>query len=160
MYKPIWLNIPLLVCLLLTFSGCAPATPSAVSDEKFDAAVKEAHETMDILRQAILAPDPSRRFIGVKVRFTKDDGHFEDHWTEPVDYYNDVFTIRMLDGLTVDMGLHPDDLIEVSKKDVLDWMVVESDGKLVGGYTIRLAYEHMTRGEKKKFLQTTGYVIE
>jgi hypothetical protein len=39
-------------------------------------------------------------------------------------------------------------------------MVVESDGKLVGGYTIRLTYEHLTPEEKKKFLETTGYVID
>lgn len=160
MYKPIWLKILLFVCLLLTLSSCGPAAPSIVSDQEFEAAVKKAHETMDTIRQVILAPDQSYRFIGVKVRFTRDGGRFEDHWTEPVDYYDNIFTIRLLEGFTFDMGLHPDNLIEVSEKDVLDWMVVESDGKLIGGYTIRLTYEHLTPEEKKEFLKNTGYVID
>lgn len=160
MYKPILLKTLYLVCMVLTFTSCAPAAPSAVSAEEFEAAVREAHKTMGTVKQAILAPDLSRRFVGLKIRFTGGDEGFEDHWTEPVDFYNDIFTIRLLEGLTLDLGLHPNQLVDVNLRDVLDWVIVESDGKLVGGYTIRLAYKHMTSEEKKKFLQITGYIID
>jgi len=160
MYKPILLKILYLIILALTFTSCGPAAPSSVSDDEFEAAVREAHETMDTVKQAILAPDPSYRFVGLKVRFTGGDVAFEDHWTEPVDFYDNVFTIRLLEGLTLDLGLHPNQFVDVNLGDVLDWVIVESDGRLVGGYTIRLAYEHMTPEEKKKFLQITGYVID
>lgn len=159
MYKLALLKTLFLLSILLTVS-CGTLVPSPSSDDEFEAAVKQAHNTLDTLRQAILAPDPSRRFIGLKVRFAGEDGVFEDHWTEPVDYYNNVYTIRLLDGLTFDIGLHPDQFIDVSEKDVLDWMIVESNGKLVGGYTIRLTYKHLTSEQKKEFLRTTGYVIE
>jgi uncharacterized protein YegJ (DUF2314 family) len=160
MYKPILLSALYLVILVLVLTGCGSATPTVASDEEFEAAVKEAHETMDTVRQAILAPDPSYRFVGLKVRFTGGEVAFEDHWTEPVDFYSDIFTIRLLEGLTLDLGLHPNQLVDVNLKDVLDWVIVESDGRLVGGYTIKLAYRHMTPDEKKKFLQITGYVID
>jgi len=160
MYKPIWIRTVYLLILVLMVSSCGPVVPSAASTEEFDAAVSEAHETMDTVKQAILAPDPSRRFVGLKVRFTGGDEGSEDHWTEPVDFYNGIFTIRLLEGLTLDLGLHPNQLVEVETRDVLDWVIVESDGRLVGGYTIRLAYKHMTPAEKKKFLQITGYVMD
>jgi hypothetical protein len=31
---------------------------------------------------------------------------------------------------------------------------------MLGGYTIRLTYEHMTKEEKEKFLDVTGYKID
>ena len=164
MYKPILF----LICLLLA-AACAtltsvttpsPALPSAISDQEIAAAVKQAHDTLNIVREALLSSKQSRRFIGLKVRFAGEDGEFEDHWTEPVDYYNDVFTIRMLDGLTLDIGLHPNQFVDVNVKEVLDWMIVESDGRLIGGYTLRLAYDHMTPDEQKEFLKVTGYVME
>ncbi|MBI5840959.1 MAG: DUF2314 domain-containing protein [Chloroflexi bacterium] len=150
MYKPIWLKIVFLLGVLLTVS-CGPPS-STVTDQEFEEAVQQAHDTLDVVRQAILAPTTAR-FIGLKVRFAGEDGAFEDHWNEPIDYYDDVFTIKILDGLTLDIGLHPGNFIEVPVKDVIDWMIVESDGKLLGGYTIKLDYEHMTPEEQKNFLQ-------
>jgi len=162
MYKPIQLKVLVLSCFFLVVScGSPPLTAiPPVSDQEFEAAVKQAHDTMGILLNDLLAPDSSYRFARVKARFTGKNVQFEDHWTEPVDYYNEVFTVRMLDGLTLDLGLHADRLVEVSIKNILDWMIVESDGNLVGGYTIRLAYAHMTPDEKEKFLKTTGYKIK
>jgi hypothetical protein len=38
-------------------------------------------------------------------------------------------------------------------------MIVE-DGKLIGGYTIRLAFQRMSPEEKQRFLETVNYSIE
>ena len=68
MYKA----VQLIICLFLTVS-CAPAAPTSippVSDQEFDAAVQKAHDTMNIVRQALLAPKASYTFVGLKVRFT------------------------------------------------------------------------------------------
>ena len=163
MYKALPLNLLLIACVLLTVS-CATSTPTPASsnsdaDPEFTAAVSEAHETMDIVRRALLAPKPSYIFIGVRVRFTGRDAS-EDMWTEPVDYYNGIFTVEMVEGVTVQQGLHPEHLVRVPLEDILDWMILQEDGKLLGGYTIRLAYERMTPEEKKEFLKVTGYVME
>jgi uncharacterized protein YegJ (DUF2314 family) len=161
MYKALQLLISFLFSLFLTVS-CGPSAPTSVppvSDQEFEAAVEEAHDTMNIVRQALLAPKASYTFVGLKVRFTG-EGIFEDIWTEPMDYYNGIFTTQMVEGVTIQKGLHPDRLVRVPEKDVLDWMIVEDNGTLIGGYTIRLSYQHMTPDEKEEFIRITGYVIE
>ena len=163
MYRALQLQIVLLVCMvLLTACGSPGAgTPLAgtpVTDKEFNAAVEEAHNTFGTLREALLAPKSAYDFVGLKVRFTGDDT--EDMWTELVDYYNGYFTIRMIAGVTVERGLNPDRHVSVSRDDVLDWMILEKDGTLIGGYTIRLTYEHMTLKEKEQFLRSTGYKMD
>jgi uncharacterized protein YegJ (DUF2314 family) len=161
MYKALQLLILFLFSVFL-MASCTPSAPTSippVSDQEFEAAVHEAHDTMNIVRQALLAPKASYAFVGLKVRF-RGEGIFEDIWTEPVDYYNGVFTTQLVEGVTIQIGLHPERLVRVPEKDVLDWMIIKDDGKLIGGYTIQLAYEHMTPDEKKEFIRITGYVME
>ena len=162
MNKPsLRLKIILVFCILVV-SSCGSFSSVAgtpVTDEEFDAAVSEAHGTLRVLRQALLSPKPSYLFVGLKVRFTG-NGMFEDIWTEPVDYFEGYFTTRMIDGVMLDPGLNTDRLVTVPLDKVLDWVIVEEDGHLVGGYTIRLSYEHMTPEEKEEFLKVTGYVID
>jgi uncharacterized protein YegJ (DUF2314 family) len=159
MYKVLQLKILLIVCLIFVTSCTSSVAGTPVTDEQFDAAVKEAHGTLSTLRQALLSPRESYIFVGLKVRFTW-EGEFEDIWTEPVDYYDGFFTTRMIDGVLLNPNLNADRLVTVPMKKVLDWVIVEEDGNLIGGYTIRLSYEHMTPEEKKEFLKVTGYRIE
>jgi hypothetical protein len=60
----------------------------------------------------------------------------------------------------LDPGLNTARLVTVPLGKVLDWVIVEEDGHLVGGYTIRLSYEHMTPDERVEFLDVTGYKID
>lgn len=161
MYRRLqWKNFFLLGVFLV--SSCASSPPSPVApatDEEFDAAVAEAHSTLNTVRRALLSPLPSYTFIGLKIR-VYGASTFEDIWTEPVDYYNGAFTTQMVEGVTIEMGYHPENLVRVPVDDVIDWMIVEENGNLIGGYTIRLSYEHMTPEEQEEFLKVTGYVIE
>jgi hypothetical protein len=82
MYKPIWLRILIFFSILNTVS-CGPHTPTAippVTDEEFDATVKEAHSTLDVLRAALLKQKSVYDFIGLKVRFRTQDGSIDDNW--------------------------------------------------------------------------------
>ena len=162
MYKALQLKVLFLFCLFFVVSCGAPASKpgSPVSDQELNAAIEQARSTRDTLLHALLAPKPSYDFLGVKVRFRMPDGASDDNWVELVDYYDGIFTIRMMDGLTYNTNLHPDRTLDVPEKRVVDWMIVEKDGTLIGGYTIRLAYEHMTPDEKKEFLRVTGYKID
>jgi uncharacterized protein YegJ (DUF2314 family) len=159
MYKYLQLKFLILCCLLFIVSCGAPAPKAGtpVSDEELNQAIEQAHGTMDTLLRALIAPKASYDFLGVKVRFNTQDGGYDDNWVQPVDYHDDIFTIRMMDGLTYNTNLHIDHTLDVSAKKVVDWMIVEKDGTLIGGYTIRLAYEHMGSAEKKEFLRVTGY---
>jgi uncharacterized protein YegJ (DUF2314 family) len=157
MYKPLQWKTFLLLCLFFVTS-CSPSVVNTpITDEEYEAAVQQAHGTMDILLRSLLAPNPTYRFVGVKARFFGKNVEFEDHWTEPVDYYNNGFTVRILDGLTLNNGLHAEQLAEVPIKNILDWIIVETDGNVLGGYTLRLEYERMTPEEQKKYRENTGY---
>ena len=161
MYKRLQLKLFLFVGFLL-FPSCAPApsTPiPPVTDEEFDAAVANAHSTLETVRRALLSPKPSYTFIGLKIR-VYGDSTFEDIWTEPVDFYDGAFTTQMVEGVTLDQGYHPNDMVRVPVEDVVDWMIVEENGNLIGGYTIRLAYLHMTPEEQEEFIRITGYTAD
>ena len=156
MYKSHQLKTFFLVCLIYVAS-CSPSLAGTpITEEEFDAAVAEAHETLATLRQALLSPRESYDFVGVKIRFTG-EATYEDIWTEPIDYLDGYFTIRMIDGVLIDPAFNTERIVMVPLSQVLDWVIVEDNGNLIGGYTIRLSYAHMTAEEKKEFLKVTGY---
>mgnify|MGYP001031146814 CR=1 FL=1 len=161
MYRHLQLKVVLLLSVLLV-NSCGSSSPTAVApatDEEFDAAVTDAHDTLQIVRRALLSPEPSYVFIGIKIRVSG-DSTFEDLSTEPLDYYNGAFTTQMVEGVNITQGYHPEQMVRVPVEDVIDWMIVENDGNLIGGYTIRLAYLHMTPEEQEEFIRITGYKIE
>ncbi|MEW6287906.1 MAG: DUF2314 domain-containing protein [Chloroflexota bacterium] len=161
MFRRFRLDVILIVGAL-GLSACAPsvsATPAPDVGEDFEAAVAKAQSTLGIIRQALLSPKPSYVYIGLKIR-VHGDAAFEDIWTEPLDYSDGAFTTQMVEGVTVSQGYHPNNLVRVPVEDVIDWMIVEEDGTLIGGYTIRLAYRNMTAEEREEFLRITGYKAE
>jgi uncharacterized protein YegJ (DUF2314 family) len=62
----------------------------------------------------------------------------------------------MIEGVTVEQGIHPDRLLDVEPEDIIDWMLLEEDGTLVGGYTLRLEYKRMTPEQQKRYIEVTG----
>lgn len=164
MYPPLQLKIYILFILFLVCS-CAPVAPVSSPtplptiiglDEEMTRAVRQARDTLYVLRQAMLAPKPSYKLLSVKVRFVS-GGTIEDIWTEAVDFYDDRYVVRMVEGVTIDKGAHPDRLVEVDPSNVLDWMIVEKDGSVSGGYTLRIEYQRMTPAQQKRYDEVTGY---
>ena len=169
MYKP--LHRKTLIVLAFIFLGsCSPAQPTATStpgittshtpvparaDEELAEAVRQAQETLYIWRQEFLAPKRSYSMTSLKVRFANDD-EMEDMWTEPIYVLDNTYTVRMVEGVTVEQGIHPDRLLDIKPEDIIDWMLLEEDGTLTGGYTLRLEYERMTPEERKRYIEITG----
>ncbi|MFT3892636.1 MAG: DUF2314 domain-containing protein [Anaerolineales bacterium] len=158
-----WKNI-LIVCLLLC-SACQPAatpTSSSVdqketySEDELNEAIRQAQDSLYILRGAFLAPKPSYAYMHVKVRFSA-AGKRDDMWTQPIEIIGDTFVIQMMEGVTVDNGAHPDRYMNIPSKDIIDWMIMEKDGTVLGGYTLRLEYKYLTPEEQKKYPEVTGY---
>ena len=166
MYKALQLKIPFVVFLFFVTS-CAPSAPAPTPistltglDEEMSLAVHQARDTLYVMRQAMLAPKPSYKFLSVKVRFTSNGGDIEDMWTEPVDFSDSNYVVRLVEGVTLELGAHPDRLVEVAPKNVLDWMIVEKDGSVFGGYTLRIEYQRMTPDQQKRYDEVTGYKFE
>ena len=164
MVKTLQVETLFVLCLLFSAS-CAPSAPTQTPtftdpDKEMAAAVKQGQSTLYILRRALLAPRPSYAFLSVKVHFTSPNGSTEDMWTEPVYILDGNYTVRMIEGVTLEQGAHPDRLVEVHPEEILDWMIKEKDGTVLGGYTLRLEFKRMTPQQQKRYLEVTGYKFE
>jgi uncharacterized protein YegJ (DUF2314 family) len=157
----------LLICLFVI--ACSPvptpiptqisATPLN-SDAEMEAAFRQARDSLDSFIQKIGTTYPDRTLIAVKVRFVLPEDSSQDIWVDQITYEDQDGSFHGVMGDDIPtLKLSVDDKITIDRKDIVDWMIVE-DGKLIGGYTIRLAYERMTPAQKKRFLETVNYSIE
>ena len=150
------------ICLL-TFA-CVP-TPAITgspttsgTDSELDAAIKQARDTLDDFIAQIATPHADRTFVALKVRFYSPEASPQDIWVDEVTYQNGVFRGAIGDDIPT-LKLEMGEKVSVEEEDIVDWMIVE-DGKLIGGYTIRLAVQRMSSEERERFLETLDYSIE
>jgi uncharacterized protein YegJ (DUF2314 family) len=152
----------LILAFCLFLSACTSSSslaPTATStDLEFDSAVQQARDSLDEFIERIASPHPTRTIVAVKVRFFPPDILPQDIWVDGVTYTGGSFHGNMGDDIP-SLRLSFGEPIIVATKDILDWMIVE-DGKLIGGYTIRLAYKRMTPEEKERFLNSLDYSID
>ena len=153
----------ILMSCLLVFA-CTPIPTATLSptdsekDSELDAAIQQARDSLDTFVELIATPQADRTFVAVKVRFFPPGEPRQDIWVDGVTYTDGVFRGSMGDDIPA-LKLELGKKITVDKKDVIDWMIVQ-DGKLIGGYTIRLAVKRMSPEERERFLQTLDYSIE
>ena len=152
----------LTVCLLVLSCTSTPAAEAtrtpAGTDTELDAAIQQARDSLPAFIQTIATPHTDRTLAAVKVRFTPPGESPQDIWVDEVTYSDGVLRGSVGDDLPA-LRLEFGQKINVDEKDILDWMIVE-DGKLIGGYTIRLAMRRMSPEERERFLESLDYVIE
>jgi uncharacterized protein YegJ (DUF2314 family) len=151
----------ILTLCVLTFA-CAPApaaTPTTLgTDAELEAAIQQARDSLGKFIEKIRIPHADRTFVAVKVRFTPPGESPQDIWVDEVTYSNGAFRGMMGDDIP-SLKLEAGEKITIDEEDIVDWMIVE-DGKLIGGYTIRLAVQRMSPEERERFLETLDYSIE
>lgn len=153
-----------MIAVLFLVVACQPAEPTPVSistftdaDPELMKAVRQAQDTMYIFRRAFLSPKPNYQFMSVKVRFESRQGT-EDMWTEPIEIIDNTFLVRMIEGVALELKAHPDRYVEVRDEDVIDWMILQTDGTVQGGYTLRIFYDSLSPEEQEQYRQNTGYL--
>jgi len=157
-----------LFLFLFFINACVPATPtpfptatateSSSTDSEMESAFAQARASLDEFIQLLANPNPTRAFAALKIRFTLPDGSTQDIWCDDVTYKSGQFTGNMGDDIPA-LKLAFGDRIPLSHNDMVDWMIVQ-DGKLIGGFTIRVAFSRMTPAEKEFFLNEAGYSID
>jgi len=155
----------LAICLFIFSCSSAPTqipTPIPLTqlniDTEMEAAFQQAQDTLDSFIQKIGTHQANRTLVAVKVRFVLPDDSTQDLWVDRIAYSDGSFHGTMGDDVPT-LKLSSDDKITISRKDIVDWMIVE-DGKLIRGYTIRLAFQRMSLEQKERFLETVHYSIE
>lgn len=125
-------------------------------DEEMNNAIRQAQDTLEQFLTVLQAPKPNQTDFEIKVHYDLPGDGGEHIWVNNLQFkdgqihgllYNDPVAIP-----EYSFG----DPITVYPNAITDWKYVE-DGKLVGGYTIRVIFKHLTPAEHEDFAETMGY---
>ena len=127
------------------------------NDQQMDRATVRARKHVDRYIAALQHPAGNQRDFQVKKLFVK-DGKAEHIWLADVKFTGNRFV-----GTVDNKPMYINDLkigakASVNPDEVIDWSYVE-DGRLVGGYTIRVLYSELTPEEKADFEKKADFHI-
>ncbi len=123
-----------------------------------DRAVRMARRRLRIFVTALNHPGPGQRDFEVKKPFVQGD-RVEHIWLSHVTCSGRRFCGRVDNTPQEIKGLKLGMRVSVNPDEITDWMFVDN-GKLVGGYTIRVLYEGLSPDEKKNFEKEAAFRIE
>lgn len=120
-------------------------------DADMSAAITEARRTTDEFLRALAAPGASHSGFSVKRPFpTSEELGAEHIWISDVSYDGKlVHGVIANEPLDVP-GVRLNDAVSFPPGEISDWMYFE-DGKVVGGFTIRVVRKHMPADEAAEF---------
>ena len=128
-------------------------------DEEMNKAIRQAKATFGQFLAAFDNQENDMRNFTVKLKFPLEENSAEHMWLSGL-FHKDKKLYGVLDSdpvnvTTVKWG----DTLEVKTEFLSDWMYVKN-GKLVGGYTIRVLYDKMDAAEKRSFRNEIDFEIE
>jgi uncharacterized protein YegJ (DUF2314 family) len=127
------------------------------NDRGMAAAIAKARQSFRQFIDTFSHPKPGQNAFLVKMAFDSPSGT-EHLWLADLD-----LSAAKPTGVIADVPTRPDlqfkQRVEIDFTRLSDWMYVE-DGKLVGGYTIRLLRERMTPAERKEADAAMPFRIE
>lgn len=126
-------------------------------DPEMNAAIAKGQQTLPEFVKALRSPRPTMEGVSVKAKFEDINGN-EHMWVaEP------TWDGKAISGLlandphwvkTVKRG----DPVTVPASDISDWKYVEN-GKLIGGYTLRLLMQRMSPAERAEVENSGGFKL-
>jgi uncharacterized protein YegJ (DUF2314 family) len=128
------------------------------NDTEMDQAMQTARDSVDKFIGALQAPKAGQDSFTVKKLF-KDGEDGEHIWLSGVSFDGTNFKGR-IDNEPVNVkNIKMGQMATVAKNEISDWFYIEN-GKLIGGYTIRLLHSRSSPAEKREFEANTGFKIE
>lgn len=122
-------------------------------DEKMNAAITQARQTTASYLQILVSPKPNQTGFSVKRPYATAEGSDTDQ--EHIWISNLSYDGKLLHGTVGDEPANIPHLkfgepVSFSPSELSDWMYLE-DGKIVGGYTIRVLRNQMPDKERAEF---------
>jgi uncharacterized protein YegJ (DUF2314 family) len=155
----IWLT-PILGAALLSGCGDTPergkqdGQPNVVAvddeDSQMDSAISKAKDTVETFIEALKAPKPTQQKFAVKKPFKTNDGGMEHIWITSVRHDGKNFLGELGNDPVNVPSIKFGDPVTVASSEISDWMYLE-DGKIVGGYTMRVIRQRMDPAEAAEF---------
>jgi uncharacterized protein YegJ (DUF2314 family) len=157
-------RVYLVLLLVVPVMGCwgkSPVDkviPVADDDPKMNAAIEKARSTVNTFIAALNSPKAGQTSFTVKKAFS-DGKHTEHMWLSPVTYDGTTFQGVVNNDADMVSNVKIGQKASVGPKEISDWMYVEN-GKLVGGYTVRVLREAMPANERAEFDKSMPFTIE
>ena len=129
------------------------------SDAEMNEAIEAARSSLSQFEEAMLSNNPQYDMFALKVMFPDQVGGSEHIWITDLILENGQY--RGLVGneprytIIVEAGQE----VTVDSEKISDWMYVE-DGKLRGGYTLRVLRNRMSSHERAEFDRSLGISID
>jgi uncharacterized protein YegJ (DUF2314 family) len=121
-------------------------------------AVKEARKTVKNFINALQHPGPGQQDFEVKKPFIQ-GSDVEHIWLSDVKFINHHFEGRIDNQPRKITGVKLGQIVSVEPKDISDWLYIDN-GKLVGGYTVRVHYSELSPEQKQVFDRQADFKIE
>ena len=129
----------------------------AEKDREMEHATRVARRTVGQFIAAVQQPKNGQHDFQVKKLFIK-DGKGEHIWLANVQFVGNRF-VGMVDNKPVNIpGLKLGAKASVNPDEISDWSYVEN-GRLVGGYTVRVLYSELTPQEREDFEKRAGFHV-
>jgi uncharacterized protein YegJ (DUF2314 family) len=137
------------LCLVL-MSGCGKSNDPVVmvdeQDPAMNAAIAKARATAAEFIDKLKGNDPQCSSFGVKKQFTDEHGT-EHFWLIDVSYDGKQFHGVVDNDPEIVHNVKIGEKTSVALSEISDWMYVKN-GRLVGGYTIRVLYDKASPQER------------
>jgi uncharacterized protein YegJ (DUF2314 family) len=127
-------------------------------DEQMHKAVREARRTVGTFIAALKNPAKGQHDFEVKKPCVK-DGEVEHLWLSNVEFSGNRFHGVVDNHPKTIKGLKFGDRVSVNPNEISDWAFVDN-GKLVGGYTIRVLAKNLSPKRRKEFENETNIRID
>ena len=121
-------------------------------------AVVHARKTVGKFITALQHPAQGQKDFEVKKPFIQ-NGHVEHIWLSDVQFVGNRFQGRVDNQSRKIRGVKVGQLVSVNPNEISDWLYIDN-GKLVGGYTVRVLYSELSPQEKQEFNRAADFKIE
>ena len=123
-----------------------------------NAATAQANKTWPLFEQNIFAGEPGTKHFSVKMIF-KNPGDEEHLWLVNLHKKEGHLYGALSEPPYKITNMKVGDTFIIKKDRISDWLYSEN-GKMIGGYTIRVIYNNMNAEEKKEYQASLPYKIE
>lgn len=121
-------------------------------------AVIQAPKTVGEFIAALKHPEPGQKDFEIKKPFIQ-NGEIEHIWLTDVQLVGNRFQARIDNQPRKIQGLKLGQVVSVDPKEISDWHYIDN-GKLVGGYTVRVQYSELSAKDKQEFDRAADFEIE
>ena len=128
------------------------------NDPDMQAAIRRAKESVQEFLHRLAAPPSSQSSAAVKVAL-EEQGVTEHAWLAEARIEGDHFVGRLDNDLVQIRRWRAGDMVRVPQTALSDWLAIDN-GRLVGGFSIRLLRDRMPPAERARFDRSAGFVVD